>query len=254
VGFASHAHAWSEPLRGLAKWDAAKQLRLVLTPFGLAASVILASGWIVAIFYCLDALHGERRDRSILFWKSMPVSDRATVASKAAIPFAVIPLVAVGVALATQLVLLAIASGVLAAKGLDAAIPWTHVPWGTTWIGMIYGMAAHTLWFAPIFAWLLLVSGWARRSPFLWAFLPAFGAAALERIAFGSTHVADFLKYRVVGGMQAFSADTAKEPIVSLSQLDPARFLSIPGLWLGLAFAFACLAIAVRLRRRRDPT
>ena len=89
----------------------------VVTPFSLAASVILFTSFIVAMFYCLDALYGERRDRSILFWKSMPVSDLTTIASKAFIPLAVLPLVAFAIALATQLILLMLTSVVLMVNG-----------------------------------------------------------------------------------------------------------------------------------------
>jgi ABC-2 type transport system permease protein len=73
--------------------DPAKQRAVVSRPFDAAAGVPMAVAFIVGVFYCLDALHGERRDRSILFWKSLPVSDRTTVLSKAAIPLAVMPLI-----------------------------------------------------------------------------------------------------------------------------------------------------------------
>ena len=59
----------------------------------MAPAPIMFATFLVGIFYCLDALHGERRDRSILFWKSLPVSDLTTVLSKASIPFAVLPLI-----------------------------------------------------------------------------------------------------------------------------------------------------------------
>ncbi|MEP6832908.1 MAG: ABC transporter permease, partial [Gemmatimonas sp.] len=63
-------------------------------PFIFAAVAIFAAIFLVSVFYCLEALQGERRDRSILFWKSMPVSDRTTVLSKAMTPLVVMPLVA----------------------------------------------------------------------------------------------------------------------------------------------------------------
>src|SRR5437660_1706471 len=62
-------------------------------PFNFVALLMMGTTFIVAIFYCLDALHGERRDRSVLFWKSMPVSDVTTVMSKAAMPLVVLPLI-----------------------------------------------------------------------------------------------------------------------------------------------------------------
>src|SRR4029077_929947 len=48
-------------------------------PYDVAAMVLIFTAFIVGVFYCLDALYGERRDRSILFWKSLPVSDLTTV-------------------------------------------------------------------------------------------------------------------------------------------------------------------------------
>jgi ABC-2 type transport system permease protein len=229
------------------------QQALVMMPFGLAASVILVTGFIVGAFYCLDALNAERRDRSILFWKSMPVSDLTTVLAKAAIPTVVLPLAAIAVALATQLVMLLVGSAVLAAKGMSPSIAWTYVPWVQTTLAMLYGMAAHALWFAPIFGWMLLVSAWAKRAPFLWAFMPFFAAMVLEKVAFGTQYVWLLVAHRVTGGMRAFKADAMKDPITQLSQLDPLAFLALPGLWLGLAFALACIVAAVRLRRRREP-
>ena len=66
----------------------------------------MLTAFLVGVFYCLDALHGERRDRSILFWKSLPVSDLTTVLAKASVPCRVLPPRAFALALATQLMLL----------------------------------------------------------------------------------------------------------------------------------------------------
>ena len=253
LGFCLHVGRWAASLQGIDALAPAKQVHAVILPFGLAVSVILVTGWIVGVFYCLDALNAERRDRSILFWKSMPVSDLTTVLSKAAVPMGVLPLVAVAVALATELVMLVVGSMALAAKDMSPAIPWTYVPWVQTTIGLLYGVAVHSLWFAPIFGWLLLVSAWARRAPFLWAFMPFFAAMVLEKVAFGTQYVWFLVGYRITGGMRAFRGDAAKDPITQLSQLDPLAFLALPGLWLGLVFTVICLAAAVRLRRRREP-
>lgn len=253
LGFFIHVGQWAGNLKGIEALAPAKQLTAVFLPFGLATSVILLTGWIVGVFYCLDALNAERRDRSILFWKSMPVSDRTTVLAKAAIPLVVLPLVAIAVALSAEIVMLVVGTAVLAAKGLGLSIPWTYVPWVQTTIGTLYGMATHALWFAPIFGWLLLVSAWAKRHPFLWAFMPFFAAMVLEKVAFGTQYVWLLIGYRITGGMRAFKADATKDPITQLSQLDPLAFLALPGLWLGLAFTVVCLAAAVRLRRRREP-
>jgi ABC-2 type transport system permease protein len=254
LGFLVGSHALLERWRGLVMLgDASLPIR-ALRPFGLAASVVLVTGWIVGVFYAADALHGERRDRSILFWKSMPVSDCATVLSKAAIPLVVQPLVALVVAVALQALMLVFGSAVLLANGLPAAPLWTLVPWLQVTLVMCYGVTAHVLWFAPIYAWLLLVSAWARRAPLLWAILPFFAAAAVEAIAFGTRHVVSLLKYRITGAMGlAFGPDATREAIAALADLEPLRFLAAPGLWGGIVFAAVCLAAAIRVRRHREP-
>lgn len=241
----------------LPKLDPAKQVIAVVTPYSLAASVIVFTSFLVAMFYCLDALYGERRDRSILFWKSMPVSDRTTVLSKASIPFVALPLIGLALGLVAQYVLLLASTAVLAGSGVGPARLWAEFRFFQDPLVSLYGLTVHVLWFAPIYAWLLLVSAWARRAPVLWAATPLFAIAVVERLAFQTSYFGSLLKYRVTGAMtQAFvvAPRDGSAPILDrLSDLDPARFLTTPGLWAGLALAAAFLAAAVRLRRDREP-
>src|SRR4030088_2863380 len=73
--------------------DPAHRRAAIEMPYNIAAMMFIFTAFIVGLFYCLDALHSERRDRSILFWKSLPVSDLTSVLSKATIPLAILPLV-----------------------------------------------------------------------------------------------------------------------------------------------------------------
>jgi ABC-2 type transport system permease protein len=241
-------------MRGLAAIDPVKQGHVVTKPYALAASAIVFTGFLVGIFYCLDALNSERRDRSILFWKSLPISDRTTVLCKAAIPLIVLPLFSFAVALIIQWLLFLLSSAVLAGSRVNPAIMWTRLPLIKMSLIMLYGLTAHVLWFAPIYGWLLLVSAWARRAVLLWALLPFFAIGVVERVAFGTTYFGAMLAYRFRGAMvEAFTVDAAKTHIDEFSQLSPIRFLTSAGLWVGLIFAAACLVAAVRLRRNREP-
>lgn len=235
--------------------DPAKGHASIATHFSMAPAPIMLAAFIVAFFYCLDALYGERRDRSILFWKSLPVSDRTTVLSKAGIPFVVLPLIAYVLSVAVQIVLLMLGTMALLGSGQNPATWWGEVRFFPGLLIMVYGLTAHTLWFAPIYAWLLLISAWARRTPILWAVLPPLAVAAVERIVFGTTSFMRMLGYRVTGAMvEAFALKPkGGGNIDRLSQLDPAKFLSAPGLWVGLVFAAVSLAATVRLRRNREP-
>jgi len=241
-------------MRGISALDPAKQRHLVVTPYGIAASVILFTGFVVGVFYCIDALNSERRDRSILFWKSLPVSDRTTVLAKASIPLAFLPLFSFGLVLVAQTIMVLVSSVALLGNGLNPAMLWTRLPLLPMTLVMVYGLAVHVLWYAPLYAWLLLVSAWARRAAYLWAILPLIAIQIVERIAFRSTLIASLLQYRLVGAMrEAFTVDPMKVRITRFSQLAPLRFLTSPGLWLGLLVAAAFLAAAVRLRRNREP-
>lgn len=229
--------------------DPAKQE--LKAPFKMAPAPIMLTSFLVGFFYSLEALHGERRDRSILFWKSLPVSDATTVLSKASIPLVVLPLIAFLLSLATVMILMFVASLVLLANGMSPARLWAGQAFPEPLI-MFYGLSVHTLWFAPIYAWLMLVSAWARRTPVLWALVPPLAIAALERMAFGTSYFGYMLQYRVTGAM--LEAFTRKDGhITRYAELDPVGFLSTPGLWVGLIVAALCLAAAVRVRRNREP-
>jgi ABC-2 type transport system permease protein len=206
-------------------------------PYDFAAVMLMAVMFLVSIFYCLDALHGERRDRSILFWKSLPVSDLTTVLSKLAIPMIVLPAITWAATVATQLIMLLLRA---------ASAPWAQV--AGTWPMLLYHLlTVHSLYYAPIFAWLLLVSAWAKRMPFLWAFLPLAAIGIVERIAFNSSYFADMLGSRISGDM----GDMKGGPM--LGHFMPLDFFTKPGLWIGFAVAAVFIAAAVRLRRSRGP-
>ena len=221
------------------------------THLELAAGALMGATLVVAIFYCLDALYGERRDRSILFWKSMPVSDSTAVLSKMAIPMVVLPVVTFVITIATQLIVLLTTSAYLAVKGQSAAALW-NLPWLQMTTGLLHHLVTvHSLYYAPIFGWLLLVSAWAKRLPFLWAFLPLAAIGVIEKIAFNTAHFATMLGSRISGGMEGDPA--MGRGMSMLWPSHPLEFLTTPGLWIGLAIAAACVAGAVRLRRYRDP-
>jgi ABC-2 type transport system permease protein len=228
-------------------------------PYSHAAMLIGLIAFLVGIFYSLDALHGERRDRSILFWKSLPVSDRTSVLSKASIPLVVLPLVVVAITVALQQIMRLLSLAVLLANGGDAATLWTRLPLSEMELVTLYGTTALVLWHAPVYMWMLLVSGWARRAAFLWAVVPWVAIAAVENIAFHTSYLGSLLKDRMFGFAEAAFdlKDKNGVPIdahfIPLTQLAPGRFLSSPSLWLGLIVAAALFAAAVRLRRYQGP-
>jgi ABC-2 type transport system permease protein len=225
----------------------------IAEPYDMVAIILIATAFIVGAFYCLDALYGERRDRSILFWKSLPVSDLTTVLSKAAIPFVVMPPIVFVLSVVAQLIMFAYSSMILLAHGLSPAVTWKYFPVFQQSLLLLYGLVVIVLWHAPVYSWFLLISAWVKRAAVLWATLPFLALAALEQIAF-NTHLVIFtMQYRLFGFTQEAFSDTAKGSIYAASQLTPWRFLTSGGLWIGLAFAVTFLGIAVRMRRYREP-
>ena len=221
-------------------------------PYNFAIGLIMATTFIVGIFYCLDALHGERRDRSILFWKSLPVSDLTTVLSKASIPLVVLPIITVTIIVATNWVMLLMSTVVLAGSGLSAGTLWTQVSLSLLMV-LYHLLTVHVLWHAPIYSWLLLVSGWARRAAFLWAILPWAAICVVEKIAFNTSHFANLLQYRFTGPEAFDFPARGSGSIHPMTHFALGQFLSTPGLWIGFLLAAAFLAAAVRLRRYRGP-
>src|SRR5947207_6766502 len=170
------------------------------TPYEFAAALIMGTGFIVGIFYSLDALYGERRDRSILFWKSLPVSDLTAVLSKLTIPVVILPLLSFAISLATQFIMLLLSSVILAGSGVNIAALWTEVSFFHVSVVLLYHLlTVHGLWYAPLYGWLLMVSAWAPRAPFIWAFLPPFVISGVEKVAFNTTHFLGLLQYRLLG-------------------------------------------------------
>ena len=221
-------------------------------PYSFAMGLIMGTAFIVSIFYSLEALHGERRERSILFWKSMPVSDLVVVMSKASIPLIVLPLLSFATVVVTELIMLSLASVVLMGSGLSVATLWTPV-FQMSLMLLYHLVTVHMLWYAPMYGWLLLVSSWARRAAFLWAALPWLAIGVVEKIAFNTTHFAAWAGYRFSGDAAGGSFMGDNGSMDPLMHLTPGKFLITPGLWIGLAFFAACIIATARLRRYQGP-
>jgi ABC-2 type transport system permease protein len=223
-------------------------------PYEFAAAVIMGTGFIVGIFYSLEALYGERRDRSILFWKSLPVSDLNSVLAKFAIPLVILPLLSFTIAVVTQFVMLLLSSAFQLGSGLSVGTLGARMSFFHMSLMLLYHiLTVHGLWYAPIYGWLLVVSAWAPRAPFIWAFLPPFVIWGVEKIAFRTSHFLRMLQYRLMGPEPSTTTARSGNLMEMMSALTPVQFFSTPGLWGGLAVAAIFLATAVRLRRNREP-
>jgi ABC-2 type transport system permease protein len=213
-------------------------------------------------YYLLDCLYAERKDRSILFWKALPVSDAQTVLSKLLVALVIVPLGVFVLTLFTDIA----ASGILAVRLRNSQMVRAFLSWDTeVWLhtqGLILAaLVMVMLWYAPIAGYLLLVSAWAKRGAFLWAAMPPLVAMLIEKIAFGTTHVVKLLGYRLNGiwGALGFTHDAADTGAAGgehaagmLDRVTPLAALENIDLWLGLAVTVAFVWLTIRMRRHQD--
>ncbi|MFO7762387.1 MAG: hypothetical protein R6V61_01490 [Wenzhouxiangellaceae bacterium] len=227
--------------------------------------------FLVVIFYLAGSLYDDRRDRSILFWKSLPVSDRMTVASKILTAMVAAPILYFAAIVLLQLSLLLIASayGVMAGINVFSEV-WAPANLPKVWSVTLVGSLAQSLWLLPIYAWLMFCSSWAPRLPILiavlvpiligmfqhfWSFfsnfrLPDFNLllVILERIGRG-VMPASIEWERVVTESQAeASFKPSEEMLMSFKSIGNA--LVSWEMWIGVAIGLLFLAGSVWFRRR----
>ncbi len=231
------------------------------------STLFLMAMGVLTFFYLLDTLYTERKDKSILFWRSLPVTDAETVISKLLTAVVAIPLITFAVVAVTHLLVLGISGIWLGGRGGDAMhLIWSAAPLGANWLATLILFLAVPLWFLPLAGWFLFVSAWTKRSPFLVATLPLILLPMLERILIGSTLFRDAIFVRSAK-VPLFSADAGDSfafggaehlhlaedaDVTLLAYIDLSRFLSDPGLWLGIVVGGLLVAAAVYVRRYRD--
>jgi ABC-2 type transport system permease protein len=237
--------------RALSTPDLAQRRHILEEPYIFATAVVMLTMFIVSIYYCLDTFHAERRDRSILFWKSLPVSDLTTVLAKVSIPFVILPVVAIVITYTTNWIMLLLSSAVMLASGLSAGPMWRQL--FMLQISLLYHLlTVHLLWYAPLYTWLLLISAWARRAALLWATVPLLAIGFFEKIVFRSDHFYSWLKFRL-SGPESYDMSAPGFAMHPMMHLNLAKFLSAPGLWIGFVLAAIFVCATVRLRRDREP-
>jgi ABC-2 type transport system permease protein len=214
---------------------------------------------LVLTFYLLDCLYAERRDRSILFWKSLPVSDGLTVLSKFLVAVVVVPLAVLVLAAVCHALLFLVWQLGVATGHLPDVLTWSTVLWFKVEAVMLGSLLLGALWYAPVAAAFLVVSAWVRRSPIMWVTLAPIVAMVVEW-KFGTHYVANFLYYRTFGiweilGMgHGARLEHGMTLDATLGDLNFGAAFASLNLWLGALAAGALLYAAVRVRRYRDDT
>lgn len=233
----------------------------VLFAFGVTFFIVMGiySGW-----YFLDCLHADRKDRSVLFWKSLPISDAQTVLTKVFVGAIAIPLVYF-VAADIASLLMAFVVSVRVRSSISSAL-WHPEVWLQVQLLWLYVIVTCAIWFLPFAGWLLAVSAWAKRALILWATLPLLALYVCERWFLGSHWIGQVLLDRSVGyvphAFQDFTNhtgwettiighDTVRTPANIWQMIDPSGFFSSLDTWIGAIVGAALIYAAIQLRMRR---
>jgi ABC-2 type transport system permease protein len=235
--------------------------QMTLSAFGATFFVVMS---IYSTWYLLDCLYADRKDRSVLFWKSLPISDTTTVLSKLLVALIVIPLVYFVAADITTL-LVAFVVSVRASAALGGAM-WHADLWLQLQVLWLYVIITTAIWFLPVAAWLMVISAWAKRAVMLWSVLPPLALYLVERWFFGTHYVLTVLGHRLLGyGPHAFHTgpdssfwmtttfndDQITTPSSIWALMDPGSFFSSPQTWIGAVVGAALIVGAIQLRLRR---
>jgi ABC-2 type transport system permease protein len=216
---------------------------------------------IVLFFYLLDSLLAERKDRSILFWKSLPVSDSEVVLSKLLTAAVVTPVFVLLVSSALQVLFAGVWSMRFSGSVLgDALMAWDGSTWLKIQASFLLLLASAILWYLPILTYLMVVSVWARRNAFLWAVLPPVSILAIEGLILQSHNFGNFLGRRFIGMFQILQASSGKmfgdenEGIVTVGEVlkSVTAVFTHYETWAGVLAAAAMIFAAIRIRRYRD--
>jgi ABC-2 type transport system permease protein len=211
--------------------------------------VFWAAMCIYSVWYLLDCLYADRKDRSVLFFKSLPLTDSATVFSKLFVATVAIPIVYF-VAADLSAVLAAFVVSVRARIGFGNIL-WRPELWAEQQLLWLYVVVTGILWYLPVIGWLLLVSAWAKRAVILQAIVPPLAIMLAEHLFFRTNYMSRLFAERLLGGGYVALHHPINWSASVWNLPDPVGFVSTVDVWIGVLIGAVCIAGAVQLRRRR---
>ncbi len=216
---------------------------LIATPFYLIYVI-------AAFFMLLGALYDERKDRSVLFWKSLPVTDLETVLAKLVMAAWVAPLIMIAAAVLAQLLgLIGLSIFVWRGELGDASLLWWHSGVLPGAFRLLLGFLLQGLWALPILGYLLLISVSVPRMALLWAIAVPVVPVVLESALFNSRILATGIAKHIEGAAlpDFLGRDDRIMPVVSTVG-DQLALLLNPDLWIGVIIGAAFVYAAARVR------
>jgi ABC-2 type transport system permease protein len=242
-----------------------KALDATMLLFGFVAGMVL---FFVVFFYLLGALYDDRRDRSVLFWKSLPLSDTGTVLSKAVAGIVVAPLIATGIVLAGYVGAQVVVSLWLLLHAVNPLPLWIQgEPYGV-WLRLLVMVPVNALWALPTVGWLLLWSAAVRSKPFLWAIIVPIIAGMLNFWIglLGVPHIRPDFYWGDIAGRLLLSVVPGSwinpgaqgmrfrgmHDLAAINYPAMGHAMASPQMWIGVIVGAALIAAAIWFRRWRD--
>lgn len=237
---------------------------VVLFAFGVTFFAVMN---IYSTWYLLDCLYADRKDRSILFWKSLPISDAKTVLAKLFVGLLAIPLVYFIAADVSTAIMAFIVS--VRARSSFGGLLWQPDLWLQLQALWLFLIVTTAIWYLPFVGYLLVISAWAKRALMLWSIVPPLALYLLEKWFFGTHVIGVMLKHRALdytslafhtasdqsiwsGSAMANGSRVMPDSVWHL--LDPVAFITSPATWVGLVVGIALVMLAIQLRMRRTDT
>ncbi|MGH8306775.1 MAG: hypothetical protein ACRER0_00725 [Gammaproteobacteria bacterium] len=224
-------------------------------------------------FYLMDSLYADRKDRSILFWKSLPLSDSRLVLSKLFTGMVTAPALMLLIVIIAEIIigiLFVIAAGIAGINLLSVALqPGTII---LAWITLAFALIVQSIWLLPFYGWFLLCSAWAKKLVLAWAVLIPLGFMAAEGIIFHTGYIAHAI-FGHIGRMftmlmsgrysinnvsigPSIDINNGHEPLTSASALmtlgSVGRIFALPEMWIGVGIGIIFILGAIWLRHNRS--
>ena len=246
---------------GVASWvglaPAEVSSQLVGTTLGSLGSIIFLVFSFLVLFYLVDCLYAERKDKSILFWRSLPISDTQAVLAKLFVAAVLIPVIVWLTMVTAQVLTLVIQGGL----GSNTISLFTAVDLAVYWRNLLLVLILTALWTLPILTWFLFCSSWSKRTPFIAALAIPLVIILLDHILSFGIHLGGLIADRIPFGYSLGSGDggfliglhgitTSHAHRLAFSELFV--FFRQAELWFGLVVAAGFTAATIWIRRWRD--
>lgn len=216
----------------------------------LGAPLVIALGFAILAF-SLTTFFDERKDKSIIFWRSLPVSDSFTVFSKLLVATVIAPLLLIPPLLVLHLISVTVGSIFFVVADIVPFLwSWEAYPF-FDWVRVILSLWMQSLWSLPVITWIMLTGAYSRK-PVIAALLPPVVLTVCEEVAFSSSQFFDSLMERLQPWSRSenFPKDYENLRVAEINDI-PLLF-SMTEFWMGILVSLVFIFFTIYFRSKSD--